>query len=656
MHTHATTEPTLRGWLATRSASERATLARLWALPEPLRDAPEPDALADALLSPPNVDRVLAALDQRERAALDRLLRDEDAALSAAVLEREFGGVRAAEHYPNPRAYLLSLAQPPSPTERLYTLGLALVSERGHERRYFVPPDMRELLPPVPPHDTSLHLAPAAAPRRIVEGDAAEFEYTLVTLLVLAQAGLLTLTPNGTLTKAAMVQLAKRWGQKRDDLRGAIHERHWPYVRFLRTVAQGAGLVRAASTGELRPTSAAHEWLAAPPVERARRLLDGWAQSEWDELSDALGMKLTRYAFGRDLPAARRAILAMLRQAPVGAWVTWDNLLHEVQRATPDFARSNGRYDTWGIVSYRGEHLDGYDRWPDVEGEQLRASIAGSLRWLGLSDYGGDEGEDDEEARPVSFRINALGAAALGMAPEPELTPPAPIVVQGTYEVLVPRHAAPLARFEVARVAAYRAGGEVEHYQLTRASVQAAVAADIDIAAAARALEQASGAELPQNVAYSLREWAGQYGNLSIGPAALLRAEDPLLLEQVRRDKRIRMPKHEQLAPGVVSLSEGDAAKLAEELRRVGYGLAGEVQAANGSPLKPGDLTILYAALEFYASACAELGVDGEASGALRQRVGRLLDVRQRERAARVQYEALRALRGGLEGRGPSKK
>ncbi|MBC8077752.1 MAG: hypothetical protein H7Y32_16880, partial [Chloroflexales bacterium] len=88
-----------------------------------------------------------------------------------------------------------------------------------------------------------------------------------------------------------------------------------------------------------------------------------------------------------------------------------------------------------------------------------------------------------------------------------------------------------------------------------------------------------------------------------------------------------------------------DAAKLSEQLRRAGYGLAGEVAAANGSPLKPNDLTVLYAALEFYAQACAELGIDGEASGALRQRVGRLLDVRQRERAARVQYEALRALR-----------
>jgi hypothetical protein len=652
MRTHTTTDPTLRGWLATRSPSEWATFARLWALPE-VANAEE---LADAMLAPPAIARVLAALGERERAALDRLLREERAALPAAVFEREFGGVRAAEQYPNPRAYLLSLAQPPSPAERLYTLGLVFLRELGAERRYFVPPDVRELLPPVPQHDPSLHLAPAPAPRRVVEGDAAEFEYTLVTLLVLAQAGQLTLTPNGTLTKAAMVALAKRWGQKRDDLRGATHERHWPYVRFLRTVAQGAGFVRSTSTAELRPTAAAHEWLAAPPPERARRLLDGWAESEWDELSDALGMKVTRYAFGRDLPGARRAILAMLREAPLGEWVTWDNLFDEVQRATPDFARPHGRYDNWGLVSYRGEHLDGYEHWRDVEGEQLRASIAGSLRWLGLSDYGGDEGEDDKEARPVSFRINALGAAALGVAPAPDLPPPAPVVVQGTYEVLVPRHAAPLARFEVARVAAYRSGGELERYQLTRPSVQAAVAADIDIVAFARALERASGAELPPNVAYSLREWAGQYGSLQIGPAALLRAEDPLLLEQVRRDKRIRMPKHEQLAPGVVALGEGDAAKLSEDLRRAGYGLAGEVQAANGSPLKPNDLVVLYAALEFYAHACAELGIDGEASGALRQRVGRLLDMRQRERAARAQYEALGALRGSLAGNGRAKK
>ena len=648
MHAHATTDTSLRAWLATRSASERATLARLWALPAHLRDAPNAPALADAMLAPPALARVLAALSDRERAALDRLLAEEQASLPAPVFEREFGAVRASEKYPNPRAYLLSLAQPPSPAERLYTLGLVLLHERGADHRYFVPADVRPLLPAVPARATSLHLKPASAPRRVVQSDATAFTYTIVTLLVLAQAGQLTLTPTGTLTKAAMVALAKRWGQKREDLQGASHERHWPYVRFLRTVAQGAGLVRATSTGDLRPTAAAQEWLAAPPVERARRLLEGWADSGWDELTDALGMKLTRYAFGRDLPAARRAILAILRQAPFETWIAWDNLFEEVQRATPDFARPNGRYETWGVVNYRGEHLDGYEHWRDVEGEQLRASIAGSLRWLGLSDYGGDEGEGDKEAKPVSFRINALGAAALGSAPAPDLPPPTPIVVQGTFEVLVPRHAAPLARFEAARVAAYRSGGEVERYELTRASVQAAVAADADIPAIARTLEEASGTALPPNVAYSLREWAGQYGSLSIGSAALLRSEDPLLLEQVRRDKRIRMPKHEQLAPGVLTLAEGDAATLGEQLRRAGYGLAGEVEVANGSPIKPSDLTVLFAALEFYVQACADLGIDSEASFALRQRVARLLDTRQRERAARVQQEALKALRDRL--------
>ncbi|MBC8076685.1 MAG: hypothetical protein H7Y32_11475, partial [Chloroflexales bacterium] len=63
MPTHATTDATLRAWLATRSASERATLTRLWALPASLGAAPDAEALADAMLGPVAIARALAALN-----------------------------------------------------------------------------------------------------------------------------------------------------------------------------------------------------------------------------------------------------------------------------------------------------------------------------------------------------------------------------------------------------------------------------------------------------------------------------------------------------------------------------------------------------------------------------------------------------------------
>ena len=60
--------------------------------------------------------------------------------IAGAVLEREFGRVRDHADYPNQRAYLLALEQPPSPTERLYTLALLLRSQDG--RGYAIPADL----------------------------------------------------------------------------------------------------------------------------------------------------------------------------------------------------------------------------------------------------------------------------------------------------------------------------------------------------------------------------------------------------------------------------------------------------------------------------------------------------------------------------------
>jgi hypothetical protein len=94
-------------------------------------------------------------------------------------------------------------------------------------------------------------------------------------------------------------------------------------------------------------------------------------------------------------------------------------------------------------------------------------------------------------------------------------------------------------------------------------------------------------------------------------------------------------------------LREADSGALAERLRKAGYGLTGDGVDV-GAPLKEHDLTVLFAALEFYASACARLGVEGEVSGALRQRVARLLSEKQLNRAYQSSHEVLKRLKERL--------
>jgi hypothetical protein len=630
--------PTLRQWLAGRSASERATLARLWSQPEALADRPE--ALADALLQPEAVARVYAALGPRERAALT-LVQQHDSTIPAAVLEREFGVVREHTRYPNQRVYLLALEQPPTPTERLYTLALLLPVQQGPGRSYAIPPDLLAQLPPAPPFDHTLRLADAGPPEAEIAADMRIAEHFLLALLALGQDGLLEVIPTGGLNKASLVRVAQ-WRDAADKFKGASREDHWPFVSFLRRVAEGAGLLHAGADAQLRTTRAALDWLQQPPTERARRLLDGWVNSSWDELVHFLGMKVqSRYS--RDLPRAKRSILQLLGQAPPGQWVALDALVAEVRRVAPDFARPDGRYDTWDLISYTRQPLNGFEHWEDVEGQQLRTIAGSTLRWLGLADLG-MQGDD-----PVSFRLNSLGAALLAGTAEPAEIPAEPLVVQPNFEVIAPAFASPYARFQLGRVAARTPGkDDTEIYTLTKKSIQAAIERGIAFDDIVRFLREHGEREPPQNIVATLREWAGQQGQVSLRHAVVLEAADAALLAQISGDKRVKLPAVERLTKTAWLLREADSAALSERLRKAGYGLSGDGADLN-TPLKEHDMAVLFAALEFYTHACAQLGIEGDVSHALRMRVARLLPEKQLNRAYQTSRAAIQRLKERLK-------
>jgi hypothetical protein len=609
------------------------------------------------MLDPAAIERLLASLSPRERAALT-LVQQHGGSISVPVLEREFGGMRSLADYPNPRAYLLALEQPPTPTERLWALGLLIatpVAGRNpapeRSRVYSIPCDLLALLPPAPAREQALHLSPAAAPEQVSAGDREFLERNLLILLTLGQDGLLEVIPTGGMNKASLARIAKQWNPN-DKFQGAWREDHWPFMQFVRRIGEGAGLLRVGADAKLRPTREALEWLQQSALERARSLLEGWVVSSWDELASFGHIKVQRTYF-RDLPLAKRAILRLLGQVPAGEWVAYDQFVAAIKRVEPDFARPDGRYDTWGLLNYARQPINGFEHWDAVEGRQLLDIVGGTLRWLGLTDVG-IHGE-----HAVSFRLNPLGAALLaGAAPPPE-PPIEPLVVQPNFEVLAQVYATPYARFQLGRIAERTVAGSAENrsaqateiYKLTKRSTQAALERGITFDDMLRFLHEQSRRELPQNVVVSLREWAGQHGQVTLRRGVLLEADTAALLEQIRRDKRVRMPKVEPLTETSWLVREGDAPELAERLRKAGFGLSGDGDSPQ-TPLREHDLTVVFAALEFYSHACGELGLDDDTSAAMRQRVARLLPDRSLNRAYQVSHAALKQLKEKLGDKG----
>ncbi len=620
----------LRTWLAGRPASERDTIARLWQLVPPPASA---DQLAAAMLHPAQVERLVHALSPQERAALE-LVQAEGGVVRAARLERSYGDIRLHTEYPNPRAYLLALTHPPGVAERLYLMALIQPLQSGNQRFYAIPPDVLALLPPVLPRDRTVRVFMAEPPATSEPGSLVAFERHLLALLATAQDGLLDIGAGGALKKSGLVRLGRAWGIGRDAVPG--REERWPRARFVRQIAQGAGLVRLAADGLLRPTRESIGWMRQPALERARALLRGWAEGSWDELTTIVDLSIQK-PYTRDVTVGKQALLTLAAQLPHDTWLVVDDIVQAIYAADADFARSDGNYDTWGITDAYRQPLDGFSHWYDVEGALIRAVLTCSWHWLGLTDIG-PAGEE-----PEVVRFTGLGAALIhGVAAPPE-PQPAALTVLPNYTVLVPPDAPLDARFQIGRIAERAADTPdtaAASYRLSKRSIQHALDNGIALADITRFLEQQSGRSVPQNVAVALRDWSNQHGRVRMRRAVLLEADDGLVLEQIRRDKRVRLPSVEPLGATALLISEGDAPALAERLRAAGYGLQGN--APLDAPLSQQDLTTVFAALEVYAAASAGRG--GTAHAALRQRVRRLLTDVQLHRAYQMSQDVLRQI------------
>lgn len=638
---HSPPIPRLRQWLAERTNSERATIAQLWSLPHTL--ATEPEALADALLQPEAVAQLYSRLGERERAALT-LVQQHQGSILAAVLERSFGTIREQQLYINPRAYLLALNQPPSPTERLYLLALLLPFQSDEQRTYVIPSDLLPLLPAVPPLDTTLQVGASEAPQQQRLATLTDIEQCLLALLSLGRDNRLEVTSTGALKKSSLIQIV-RWRHP-NGTPGSItswREDHWPLVNFARRVAQSTGLLIRVNTSHLRTTRAALDWLQQPPAERTRQLLRGWIESSWDELQHSAGITVQN-AYARDLARAKQAVLELMSGLPTDQWLRIDTFINEVYRVAPDFARPDGRYDTWGLRGRARQSLDGFVHWHRVEGEQLAHILSTTLHWLGLVDLG------LEENSITHFRLNPLGAALLTGAPEPDAPPTEPLIVQPNFEVIAPAFSSLYARFQLGRIAQrIPSDDQTVIYRLTKKQLHAALEHGILLHEIVRFLVEQSGRPIPQNVQATLREWAEQHGQLSLRHVALLEAEDAALLAQVGHDKRIRLPEIERLTETAWLLRDADAHHLAEQLRKVGYGLRGDAIDLR-APLKEQDLAVLLTALQFYTQACALLNIQAETTNAIHRRVAQLLPQTLVNRSYQTSQTALQHLEDRLKG------
>jgi hypothetical protein len=492
------------------------------------------DALAVHALQPDTARDVRDGLPAQAQAALTALLRS-GGKIPVAAFERRFGVIRPMG--PGRLERERPWTAPVSPAETLWYRGLIF---RAFDKAggapvesIYIPSDLQPLL------DDGATQAEAAAPVRAPSAlnadDASPLLDDVTTILCFAQNHDVRVRADGLWDANARQSLA-RMLRDPDGTADAHPDRRFA---FLLNALNRLGWLRA-QDGRLRlspqPVSA---WLQQDGAARRDALMNAWRNDpDWNDLSHVETIELQmQHSWANDPLRERHAILTMLDAwvAERSALTTADAFVAHVKLHNPDFARVDGRYDTWHVRDVlTGAFLQGFDAWDRIEAALIRYVIAGPLRWL----------EDNR----VVYESGQTGEA-----------PAAPFLVGGDGAITISAALA-FERFQLSRVADWldkQPGAYV--YALTPRSLKRASDQGIKPQRVREFLEDKSNAPLPARLVGALDRWAERGPEARIESALLLRTRDGATLDALLKLDPVRRAVLERLAPNCALIRAHDA-------------------------------------------------------------------------------------------------
>jgi hypothetical protein len=349
--------------------------------------------------------------------------------------------------------------------------------------------------------------------------------------------------------------------------------------------------------GRLAPGPKLESWARYDLAGQARRLFRRWLTDRWwvDQLGAGYRDWLSHYI---DVGAARQAIQKALSACEPGVWYTLASLRATIQGDDPFVLRPVQRFA--GEAGFKlADQLR--EHWDQTDGEVIAGIVRSSLAEMGLVALGYQRETPPlphEIINPDAFMLTELGAAALGigtLAADQLETPPElpaingraalcaqdgstlagwastqPLIVQPNFEVLVMEPCMPIL-YSLPRYAVPERIGRVSRFTLTREALLRGLANGLALDDILTALERQSQKGLPQNIAYTLRDWARQYKEARINQVILLEVSDELLAYQLENTGKLAALGLRRLGPCALA-APGDAnlRELGRALKKLG--------------------------------------------------------------------------------------
>jgi hypothetical protein len=149
----------------------------------------------------------------------------------------------------------------------------------------------------------------------------------------------------------------------------------------------------------------------------------------------------------------------------------------------------------------------------------------------------------DEAKRPVALKLTASGARLLGLIPGEDEPAQAlgNLVVTPDFEVVLFKTGddAELMH-DLDRFCLRERAEETVHFRIQESSVRRAMIEGMRLDRILETLETNSRTPVPQNVTYSIRDWARSLGRMTLTPELLLSCENTEVLARFRSDPGAR--------------------------------------------------------------------------------------------------------------------
>lgn len=274
--------------------------------------------------------------------------------------------------------------------------------------------------------------------------------------------------------------------------------------------------------GVLQPTVEAEQWMKLPLRGRREDLLAFWREA--------------RISWDVDV----QAVLSVLMTLPPTTWVDLKALFHEVEPMASDLFR--------GSLRRRLEH------------KVVRYLILQGLLELGESEDG------------PACRLTGLGRALLGGRGEAEdVEIERRCFIQPNFELLVPARLDTVVLWRLEEIADLVKPDWMMVYRISRGSVYRALRMGRQADEILRLLEEHSMAEVPQNVSFSVRDWAATFGRIRFAAAFTLHCDSAALADELMASRAVRPYVLGRLSPTVLIVDRQKHADLVAALEAEGH-------------------------------------------------------------------------------------